>query len=577
MFNIYKKIFNLNEKKNIYFYFIFIFISTILETFSVGLVVPVIYSLIDFSIFDNFLFLKKLFIDYSLLKVFFSQDTFSDKHHFISTGLFLMICFFFLKSIFLTYANFFQIRFINNLNLRWSSDLYKGYLNQSYNFHVTNNSALLIRNIYEAQTCSSTIQSLLIVLLDSLVLTGIMILILSIYPATSMLLLLFLISISSLFYFFSRNYVYKLGKERHYRDGVVQRFMQEGLGGFKLLKIMNKINFFSDNFLLNKLISVNTTIKNENLKVLPKIYLELLIVIIICNIILFAIYKNYEINSIVGLIALYGAATFKLIPSLNRIISNLQKIKYDYPAFTNLYKQLALINKNQKQYLNEKKYDFNRIIEFKNIYFSYSSDATILENVNFEIKKGNLIGIVGESGAGKSTVLNLIVGLIDKSDGKIYVDNQEISEKLKLTNKIGYVPQETFLIDDTIENNICLGLSEQSDKLKINQIIKETQLEDLIKNLPLGLQTHIGEKGLRISGGQRQRLGIARALYTNPSILVFDEATSSLDSETENEILDVIKELKKEKTIIVVTHKSNISDLCDHLYRLQNKKIIKVK
>ena len=282
-------------------------------------------------------------------------------------------------------------------------------------------------------------------------------------------------------------------------------------------------------------------------------------------------------NSIVGLIALYGAATFKLIPSLNRIISNLQKIKYDYPAFTNLYKQIALINKNQKQYLNEKKYDFNRIIEFKNIYFSYSSDATILENVNFEIKKGNLIGIVGESGAGKSTVLNLIVGLIDKSHGKIYVDNQEISEKLKLTNKIGYVPQETFLIDDTIENNICLGLSEQSDKLKINQIIKETQLEDLIKNLPLGLQTHIGEKGLRISGGQRQRLGIARALYTNPSILVFDEATSSLDTETENEILDVIKELKNEKTIIVVTHKSNISDLYDHLYRLQNKKIIKVK
>jgi ABC-type bacteriocin/lantibiotic exporter with double-glycine peptidase domain len=169
------------------------------------------------------------------------------------------------------------------------------------------------------------------------------------------------------------------------------------------------------------------------------------------------------------------------------------------------------------------------------------------------------------------------VGLIDKSHGKIYVDNQEISEKLKLTNKIGYVPQETFLIDDTIENNICLGLSEQSDKLKINQIIKETQLEDLIKNLPLGLQTHIGEKGLRISGGQRQRLGIARALYTNPSILVFDEATSSLDTETENEILDVIKELKNEKTIIVVTHKSNISDLCDHLYRLQNKKIIKVK
>ena len=282
---------------------------------------------------------------------------------------------------------------------------------------------------------------------------------------------------------------------------------------------------------------------------------------------------------IIPVIAAFSASAFRIIPSMNRILTSLMVFRYSLPSIGIVYDELNKTDEinNSKKFNHVEKISFNNQILLDSVFFSYEKeDSPTLENIKFEIKKNQFIGIVGPSGAGKSTLVDLILGLLKPDRGKVLVDGNDIHMLNRSWQKIiGYVPQDIYLTDDSIKKNIALGLNDNEiDEILINKCIIAAQLEKFIEQLDNGLDTFVGERGVRISGGQLQRIGIARALYNRPLILVLDEATSSLDIETEKKVMDGINQLKGSMTIISISHRLSTVKDCDKIITLDNGKII---
>ena len=261
---------------------------------------------------------------------------------------------------------------------------------------------------------------------------------------------------------------------------------------------------------------------------------------------------------------------FRILPSLSRIINSLQSITFGNNSLNTVHKSLEELKLvNPTKYLD---INFKDKVSLKNLSFRYNNDNNIFDNINLEIYKGELVGLIGPSGSGKSTLVDIISGLLKPIDGKIIIDNKILGKYEKI--KCGYVSQNVFLIDDTIQKNIAFGENEgEIDTNRINQAVRESQLEEFVKKLPNGLNTIVGERGTKISGGQKQRIGIARALYSDASLLIFDESSNALDSKTEKEFLNTILEMKKRKTIIFISHKNIFIEHFDKIYKIKNNSI----
>ncbi len=314
-------------------------------------------------------------------------------------------------------------------------------------------------------------------------------------------------------------------------------------------------------------------------KTLPKLLIEeLIIILFILYFLYYYSFQSIDENFFSKLIFL-GAILIRLIPGLIRISTSYQAIKF---ASTPAEKIYQFFNLNKKIELdNQKKIEFNDCIEFQNLDYKFKGyDKNVLSSLSFKIEKNQTIGVVGKTGSGKTTFLDIFLGLLKPAGGKILVDGKDLTFELKQTDwhkKIGYVSQNVTLIDDSIKNNIALGTIEtEIDINKINEIIKKTNLEKFIDSLPDGIETLVGEKGIKLSGGQIQRIGIARAIYTDPEILCLDEATSSLDYQTENEILKTILSVKKNKTVIIIAHRLKTIENCDKIIELSNGKVSRI-
>ena len=264
------------------------------------------------------------------------------------------------------------------------------------------------------------------------------------------------------------------------------------------------------------------------------------------------------------------------MPSINRLTTSIQKLRYAAPVIKSLYSQYPLKierDPNKKELI---KFDFSKNIKIENLSFRYPENIeNILENIDFDIKFGESIGFIGETGAGKSTLTDIICGLLTSQKGKILVDGNDVSINIRHWQKfIGYVPQSVYLLDETIRENILFGQkkNEKSEE-RLSNSIKSAQLEKFISTLPDGLETMVGERGARMAGGQIQRIGIARALNNNAKLLIFDESTSSLDVQTEKELIKDINQLKMKKTLIIISHRLSILENCDRIYEIKNKNI----
>ena len=281
-----------------------------------------------------------------------------------------------------------------------------------------------------------------------------------------------------------------------------------------------------------------------------------------------------------------AAAAFRLLPSFNRLNVSVTNIRFGIPSIDILYDEkiheTKILPKQTDKNLNNIKDKINKFessIKVKNLSFGYNEDY-ILENINLEIKKNTIIGIIGTSGSGKSTLVDLLIGLHKPKKGSILIDNKNITLfDQSWKNLIGYVPQNIYLLDDTLEKNIAFGVSEPLiDNDRVINALKLAELYDFVKNnLSEGIHTNIGEGGIKLSGGQRQRIGIARALYKDPKVIFFDEFTSSLDLKTEEKILNTINYFRKNKTIIIISHRESSLKVCDHIFEMNNKELRKVK
>ena len=352
--------------------------------------------------------------------------------------------------------------------------------------------------------------------------------------------------------------------------------LQQGIDGIKAVNLRDENKFLDYfNFHVKKCASIST--KMLILQMVPRYYLEFLAIVSLTGLIFFLLYLNHYFEELLLIVGLFAAAAFKILPSINRILTSFVNMRYGSASIKVIYDDIKLKSSlNILSDFTKKKLPLNSKIILKNISYSYpKTKQNIIENLNLEIKANTTIGIIGKSGSGKSTLIDIIVGILNPNIGEVIIDSKNINEvKREWQNNIGYIPQSIYLLDDTIKKNITLT----DQNLNINEksfltAIEHSQSKNFINALPQKTETYVGEFGVRLSGGQKQRVGIARALYYNHDLLILDEATSSLDEETEKEIMNTINLMKRKKTIIICSHKREILKECDKIYLVKNKNL----
>jgi ABC-type multidrug transport system fused ATPase/permease subunit len=351
--------------------------------------------------------------------------------------------------------------------------------------------------------------------------------------------------------------------------------LQQGLGGAKDVKLLGRESDFLNQYSIHNKESARVNQLNNTVQQLPRIWLELLAVCGLVALVLVMLAQGGALETIIPKLGLFAVVTFRLMPSISRLLNVMQSLKYCLPVIDVLQKDLILPAPEEQENKSTQS-TFHKSLELQHITYTYpSADLPSLKDISLSIQCGESVGFIGTSGAGKSTLVDILLGLLPPDHGVVSVDGKDIQKNLRFwQNQIGYVPQSIYLTDDTLLRNIAFGLSsEQINQESVLKAIRAAHLDDFIQSLPEGLNTIVGERGVRLSGGQRQRIGIARALYHDPSVLVLDEATSALDTATEVGVMEAVRELHGSKTIIIVAHRLSTIEHCDRLYQLENGQI----
>ncbi|MDB4255349.1 ABC transporter ATP-binding protein/permease [Flavobacteriaceae bacterium] len=540
-----------------------LFVGMVLEVFGLGILIPAISILLDPEMIDKtpmISSIKNLFPNFS-------------HQNFVIFFLGATVLLYFIKSLFLVLLTHKQNRFLNNMMAYIANNLFSSYLTKPYSFHLNRNASELIKNIQvEMNFLGVFFLSFITIFIEGGFVVSVLSTLIYIEPFGAISIGLFYGLLSMIFLQFTKRKLSIWGKLRQELDTQVSKIALEGLGGIKDLLILGRTSFFIDEYFKKNYLKARMVSNQGTVIQIPRFFLELISIAGLVSFIILLLFQGKDTSSLITILGVFVAATFRMIPSFNRIITAVQSLKYYSPALDVIYEELKLQN-DKIELLNEKEvYNFKNKIEFKKVNFSFKKETPVLKDVNLKISKGQTIGIIGESGSGKSTLVDLLIGLHKPTSGEILIDgNKNVQIKKSWRNNIGYVSQSIYLTDDTIENNIALGVLESDiDKDKIREILKQVRLEDLIRELELGIHTKVGERGVQLSGGQRQRIGIARALYHNPEILILDEATSALDNKTEKEVMKSLDYLKSTKTIIMIAHRISTLKECDVIFKIEN-------
>lgn len=541
--------------------------GTALEMLGIGLVIPFILVLMNPEIYlENPIT--------SRLLQFFGNPSHDVV---ILSAMAIMIAIYFFKSAFLTFLSWRRAGVAYDLHADLSQRLFVIYLAQPYTFHLRRNSAELIRNVsveITALTGQVVIPAMLLVA-EGLAFIGICGVLLYVEPIGSALACLIVGGFVALLYGLIRNKILGWGRYRQFHEGMKIQHLQQGLGSIKDVLLLGKELDFHDRFRKHAEESAKAGRYRTAFQPIPGYWLEFLGVVGLVVLVMAMILQGRSSSAIIPTVGLFGAAAFRLIPAVNRMLTAAQSIRYGAPVIETLYNELCLPEYN-KSTIGTPNLNFTERLELDDVTFSYPDDeSSVVNGVSLTIKKGETIGLIGGSGAGKSTLLDLILGLLKPQSGTICVDGKDIFSVLhSWQSLIGYVPQSIFLTDDTLIRNVAFGLRDDDiDKNLVLESLHAAQLDQFLLDLPSGLETVVGERGVRLSGGQQQRIGLARAFYRNPKILVFDEATSSLDAKTESEVMKSILAARSDKTLIISTHRTSGLDQCDHVYKIDNGKL----
>ncbi len=566
-----KKLVGKKNTNKLYLLFLILIISSFAEMLSISTIPILALAIVDTEQFISFL--------PDNIKINFLISL--EKSYLISLLCIFIGIIFVLKNVILALFVYFQNNVIKSIKIHISNTLIKKYLSQNYLFFVNKSTSLITRSII-IDTGNTTIFILnhINLLKEVTISIGIFLLLIFVDPILSVVILGSLSLVISIYIFYTKNSIYKRGYEINLFSEKVINSINQITGSIKDVKLFSSEKYFVDYFSNLLKAAESRTAKNNFLSSIPKNLLELFVIFLILGILVSYTSLGVKISELIPFISLFVVSALRLMPGFNNISNSILNIKKTTPNFDYILSEYdSLEEKNVEIFdnLQTKDINFNKSIIIKDVKFKYPhSENYVIDKFNLEIYAGEKIGIVGKSGSGKTTLINLISGLLKPSDGKIYIDDidlQDINQSWK--NLIGFVHQDTFILNDTIKNNIAFGKYDKNDyDKKILNALKKAQIDKFVNSLKNGINTKMSDDGKNLSGGQRQRLGIARAIYNDPQLIILDEATSSLDIETEDNFIDEIFSNSKEKTIIFISHKKRSLNKCDRIFDLTNKKFI---
>lgn len=552
---------------------ILVFVSGLLETVSVSGVLPIVWVIMDpVKSQEN----KWIRLAMDALGV-------DSVERFIVPLLAAMIVLYAVKNMFLLFMVNIQNKFIAFNRNRLISQVLREFLNRPYEFYLDADIPTVFRltdsdipNVFHILMSMISLVSEVIVfalLCVIMVLTDwkLLLLMIVVFGVLSVVILKVL-----------RPRLTEMGVRNQALQSRIAKWRIQAIYGIKDVKVLHREAFFADNYESSGKVGATYSKRYSVMNNLPRLLIETIFIASILGYIIVYILAGNDVATIIPMLSAFGLAAIRMMPSVNRINTYLADISYYRPCLDYVYENMNIneISRRNNQTLRPadpaKKMQLRDKIELKDIVYAYpNTDKLIFDRASMVVPYGKSIGIMGPSGAGKSTIVDILLGLLRIRQGSILCDGVDVFDNYPAwLSQIGYIPQSIYLVDESVRNNIAFGIADDEiDDKRIWDALEEAQLASFIRGLPEGLDTAIGDRGVRISGGQRQRLGIARALYHNPEILVFDEATSALDNETEAAVMEAINSFHGRKTMIIIAHRLNTIEKCDIIYKVDEGKI----
>lgn len=570
MIRIIKKFNRLLEKKEKRGAWLLLLIATVgafFEMLGVSLMVPLITAIMKPEIVTENAIIARVCAALGI----------TDHRGFIVLCIIAMLAVYIVKALFLVFRNSYTRRYVYQSRYRMQQKVFRAFLKKPYEYYLNAQSGEILRVVRsDVYNTYSLLNMLLSLISESIVSLAIIAVVIWINPLMT---LLIAVVISIIFVI-----VLKVVKPVMREEGIrynksvskAYKWLLQAIQGIKEIKVAGREGFFEDNFEQASIEQVESEKRYAIISGLPRIIIELGCIASALIAMLIMVLVGNELQMIVPAFSAFAMAAVKLMPAFSSVMNSVNAVSYYEPSVDRLIESLGEIKEMEEtEDTVGKEITFTDKIELKDITFRYKPESTvILEHASMVIPSGHAIGISGISGAGKTTSVDILLGLLKPENGEILCDGVNILENYRgWLEQVAYIPQSIFLLDSTIRENVIFG-SDIADDDKVWDVLEDAKLADFVKEQPDLLNTEIGERGIRLSGGQRQRIGIARALYNNPKLLILDEATASLDTETETAIMDAIHSLQGKTTMIIIAHRKETIKNCDMVYRVQDKRII---
>lgn len=577
------KILNKRQKLRVIIIGIMMVIGAFWETLGVGLILPLVTAITTPNFIETNKYAKMV------CELFDLHTT----RTFMIVVIAALIFVYIFKNMYLFLEYYVQARFICNNRFAVQCRLMETYLHRPYEYFLNAESGEIVRVITnDTQSTFFLLSTVLSFFTEGVVSVALIITIIATDPFMAILLAVVLGGMMLLIGKLIKPVLRRAGINFQQNSAKTNKWLLQSINGIKEVKVAEKEGYFLEQFSKYGKRAIDSEKKNTVLLNVPRLAIEAFGISSMLAVIALLMWRGREINTMLPQLSAFAMAAVRLMPSVNRMASSLNSMSYQEPALDKMLEHLSVAERWEKERDSEKvvdlqvkgsvndenKFSLQRQMELADITYSYpNAEQPVLAHANMVIPIGKAVGIVGASGAGKTTAVDILLGLLPPQEGQVLVDGVDIREDYDgWLSHLGYIPQMIFMLDDTIRANVAFGIpAKEVDDAQVWKALEEAQLKEFVQSLPDGLDTTIGERGVRLSGGQRQRIGIARALYTDPELLIFDEATSALDNETEAAIMESINALHGRKTLVIIAHRLTTIEECDIVYRVEDGKIVK--
>ena len=560
-------IFSKKQKIQSVFLCIGLFIGALFELVGVSLITELVSIVTDPSKIHKNPMLKSVYDLFGMRE---------DRQFFLALVIGLIILYL-VKNIFLLWINYVQYTFIYNNQLRLSGRLIDCYLKKPYTYHLDKNSAEMVRNVMlDTERFFQMLLSVFLMLSELLISLLLCVYLFTVDWFITVSVAVILGIFTAIYLLLFKNKAKEYGKINQIYDGKMHQSINQALGAVKDIKILHREKYFVDAFCGYGKKKMRAVRNNNVLGQAPKYVIETVCIGAILLVLVFKLYMGEDLSTMITQLAAFAVAAFKLLPSASKINNFANLIIFLKPSVDLIYRDIKDTEDMKSFELTDAVTDFEikdaDAISVTGLTYRYPhTEKDVLKDVSLKIPLGYAVGLMGPTGAGKSTLADVILGILTPTSGTVCYGNMNVHEHpIKRSKKLAYIQQSIYLADETIRNNVAFGIDDDKiDEEKVWKALEEAQIKDFVKSLPEGLDTMVGERGVRLSGGQRQRIGIARALYDDPEILVLDEATSALDNETETAVMEAIDNLMGRKTLIIIAHRLTTLRNCQKIFKVE--------